>query len=91
MERLRNFAGAAEVLAELSQTLDEKDPRFFDVLLQAGRCFEEAGSRDKAAEFYKRVCRGCHRHPQRPGIHRAVSSGIEARIRLCHARHKERR
>jgi tetratricopeptide (TPR) repeat protein len=55
MEELRNFAPAAEVLEQLSQTLDEKDPRFFDVLLQAGRDFERAGSRDKAAEFYRRV------------------------------------
>ena len=55
MQELRNFAPAAEALEELSRTLDEKDPRLFEVLYQAATNFEKAGSRDKAAELYRRV------------------------------------
>lgn len=55
MEALHNFSPAGELLEQLSRTLDEKDPRYLDVLFQAGRNFEKAGSRDKAIDFYRRV------------------------------------
>ena len=55
MEALHNFSPAGEKLEQLSRTLDEKDPRYLDVLFQAGRNFEKAGSRDKAIELYRRV------------------------------------
>jgi TolA-binding protein len=55
MEGLKNFIGAAEVLERLSQSMDEEDPRSLDVMYQAGRDYERAGSRDKAVDFYRRV------------------------------------
>lgn len=55
MEGLRNFAPAAEALEELSHTLDKKDPRYLEILYQTGSDFEQAGSRDKAVELYRRV------------------------------------
>ncbi len=55
LEGLHNYSAAADLLEELSQTVDEKDPRFAEILFQAGRDYEKAGSRDKALEFYSRV------------------------------------
>jgi tetratricopeptide (TPR) repeat protein len=55
MEELQNFTGAADVLDRLSQGMDDKDPRYLDVVFQAGRDYEKAGSRDKAVDFYRKV------------------------------------
>ena len=55
MEALHNYVGAADVLERLSQTLDPEDPRYLEVLFQAGRNYEKAGSKDKASELYSAV------------------------------------
>ena len=55
LEALHNYLGAAEVLERLSQTLDAEDPRYLDVVYEAGRNFERAGSKDKALEHYRAV------------------------------------
>jgi tetratricopeptide (TPR) repeat protein len=55
MEGLHNYLGAADVLERLSQSLDHEDPRYLDVLFQAGEDYEKAGSKDKAAELYRAV------------------------------------
>jgi tetratricopeptide (TPR) repeat protein len=54
-EGLENFSAAAELLERLSQTMDPEDPRYLDVLFQAARNYEKAGSREKAVEFYTLV------------------------------------
>ena len=55
MEGLHNYAGAAEVLERISQTLDPEDPRYLDVVYETGRNYERAGSKDKALELYRVV------------------------------------
>jgi TolA-binding protein len=55
LEGLHNFTAAAEVLEEVSRSLEESDPRYAEVLFQAGLDYEKAGSREKAREFYNRV------------------------------------
>jgi len=52
MEALHNYLGAADVLERLSQSLDPEDPRYLEVLYEAGRNYEKAGSKDKASELY---------------------------------------
>lgn len=55
LEGLHNFGAAADVLEELSRTLDASDPRYTEVLFQAGQNYEKTGSREKALEFYRNV------------------------------------
>lgn len=54
-EGLRDFATAAELLEQLSQTLEPEDPRYPEVLFQAATDFEKAGSRPKAVDLYREV------------------------------------
>jgi tetratricopeptide (TPR) repeat protein len=54
-EGLQNFEAAAALLEQLSQTLDPKDPRYYEILFQAGTDFEKAGDRVKATEMYRQV------------------------------------
>jgi tetratricopeptide (TPR) repeat protein len=54
-EGLENFNAAAEVLEQLSQTMDPEDPRYLDVLFQTARNYEKMGSREKAVEYYTLV------------------------------------
>ncbi|UCG50954.1 MAG: tetratricopeptide repeat protein, partial [Candidatus Latescibacterota bacterium] len=54
-EGVGNFASAAELLEQLSQTIDPDDPRYVDVLFQTARNYEKAENRDKALEFYRQV------------------------------------
>ena len=55
LETLHNFSPAAELLEQLSQTLDPEDPRYLDVVYGAARNFERAGSKDMALELYRVV------------------------------------
>jgi tetratricopeptide (TPR) repeat protein len=55
MEALHNYLGAADVLERLSQSLDPDDPRYLEVMYEAGRNYERAGSKDKALELYGAV------------------------------------
>jgi hypothetical protein len=52
---LHNYSASADLLEQLTKTMDENDPRFTEVLFQAGIDYEKAGSRNKAREFYDRV------------------------------------
>ena len=54
-EGLHNFTAAAEVLEQLSQTLDPEDPRRLDALFLAGTDYGKAGSREKAIEMLRVV------------------------------------
>jgi hypothetical protein len=54
-EGLHNFTAAAELLEQLSQTLEPKDPRRVEVLFQAANDYGKAGSRDKAIELFRVV------------------------------------
>ena len=54
-EGLHNFTAAGELLEQLSQTLEPKDPRRLDVLFQAATDFGRAGSEDKALELFRVV------------------------------------
>jgi hypothetical protein len=54
-EGLHNFTAAAELLEQLSQTLEPEDPRRLEVLFQAGTDYDKAGSRDKALEMFRVV------------------------------------
>lgn len=54
-EGLHNFTAAAELLEQLSQTLDPEDPRYYDIVFQAGTDYEKAGTRTKAMEMYQEV------------------------------------
>jgi tetratricopeptide (TPR) repeat protein len=55
LEGLHNYSGAGELLERLSQTLDEKDPRYLEVLFRAASDFEKSGSTTQAIELYRRV------------------------------------
>ena len=55
LEGLHNYSASADLLEGLTKTMDENDPRFTEVLFQAGNDYEKAGTRNKAREFYDRV------------------------------------
>jgi tetratricopeptide (TPR) repeat protein len=54
-EGQQQFNEAAEIMDRLSQTMDPADGRYNDVLFNAATFYREAGNREKAIEFYKRV------------------------------------
>jgi tetratricopeptide (TPR) repeat protein len=55
LEGLHNFEAAAEMLEQLSQRLDQNDPRYPEVLFQAGQDYEKTGSKQKALDLYRRT------------------------------------
>jgi tetratricopeptide (TPR) repeat protein len=54
-EGLGQFDKAAEVADDLSKTMDPEDPRYNDVLYNAGVFYRDAGNRATALEFFRRV------------------------------------
>lgn len=54
-EGLRNFAQAAEIMDNLSQTMDREDSRYVDVLFNAGSFYRLAGDSETAIDFYNHV------------------------------------
>jgi tetratricopeptide (TPR) repeat protein len=55
LEGLGRFLEAAETLEGIAARLDPNDPRYLDVLMQAGACQERAGKTDRAIDLYEQV------------------------------------